>query len=91
MGNLPKVFVNHIDKELNNYQRESKVNDMPAVDLSKILNKDTYAFNHKYLITLKDNQVITSSIIRVDDSKLLTIDNKIIFINNIKSIQEIKK
>jgi hypothetical protein len=91
MGDLPKVFVNHIDKELNNYQRESKINDMPVVDLSKILNKNTYPFNHKYLITLNDNQEVTSSIIRVDDTKLLTIDNNIILIKNIKSVKEIKK
>ena len=89
MNELPKVFVNKIDKEIKNYQEESRISN--KIDFNEILSEDKYSFNHIYLITLSDNTQIKDSIIGKKDNKILTIDNNYIDINNIKNIIEIKK
>ena len=89
MNELPKVFVNKIDKEIKNYQEESRITN--KIDFDDILSDDKYSFNHIYLITLNDNTQIQDSIIGKKDNKILTIDNNYIDINNIKNIIEIKK
>ena len=89
MNELPKVFVNKIDKEIKNYQEESRISN--KIDFDEILSEDKYSFNHIYLITLSDNTQIKDSIIGKKDNKILTIDNNYIDINNIKNIIEIKK
>ena len=91
MKDLPKVFANRIDREISNYQERAIVSEKKDVNLNEILNNNKYSFNHKYNIELSNNSVIEDSIIQVLDSKILTIDNGWISINNIKSIVEIKK
>ena len=90
MEKLPKVFVNPINDNINNSQYKSIVDDN-KVNLDNILSKDKYSFNHVYLITLKNNKQIKSSIIKIMNNKILTIDNDLINIDNILSIIEIKK
>lgn len=91
MKELPKVFVNKIDKEFNNYQERASIDEPKKINLDNILTKDKYSFNHIYLITLKDNTTIKDSIIQILDTKILTIDHSWILINDILSIKEIKK
>ena len=89
MFDLPKVYVNKINKNINNNQLESKVEDR-HINIESILSNDKYVFNHKYIITLKDNEII-DSIISKRDNKILTLENKWIDINDIINISEIKK
>ena len=91
MNDIPKVFINPINEEINNYQERTIVNNDNQLDLNNILTSDKYSFNHKYLITLNNNKEITSSIIQITSNKLLTIDGDWIRISDIKSIIEIKK
>ena len=89
---LPKVFANKIDKELNINQESTISSSYNYVNLDEILDdKDKYLFNHRYLITLKNNTTLEDSIISKQNNKILTLDNHKIAINDIKSITEITK
>ena len=90
MKDLPRVFVNKIDKEINNSQIKTNADENREVNLDDILTKDKYSFNHVYLITTSTKE-IKDSIIQITSNKILTIDNGWIDINDIKSIIEIKK
>ena len=92
--NLPKVYANPDSFNLNRNMLESNINNnsFSKDNIDEILDSSNkYLFNHHYLITLKDNKVVESSIISKYNNKLLTIDNDILDIDNIKSIVEIKK
>ena len=90
MSDLPKVFVNKIDKTIRNNIEESTINkDMITID--DIFDNNKYQFNHKYLIILNNGKEYKTSLIANYGSKVLTIDNELININDIKSIIEIKK
>jgi hypothetical protein len=89
MFDLPKVYVNKINNIINNNQLESRVENT-HLDIDSILSNDKYTFNHKYIITLKDKEII-DSIISKSNNKILTLDNKWIDINDIINISEIKK
>ena len=91
MKDLPKVFANKIDKEINNSQDRAIVDENEEIDLNNILTKDKYSFNHKYSIVLSNNSIIEDSIIQITNDRILTIDNGWIGINSIKYIKEIKK
>lgn len=91
MKELPKVFANTIDKEINNSQERTIVNDDKKLSVDDILSNDKYSFNHKYKIELNNGDFLEDSIIQVLDNKILTISNGWIGINSIKSIIEIKK
>lgn len=89
---LPKVFVNKIDKELKINQESTLSSSYTSVNLDEILDdKDKYLFNHRYLITLKNNTTLEDSIISKQNNKILTLDNHKIAIDDIKSITEINK
>jgi len=90
MNKLPKIFINKIDKEINNSMRKTIVNKN-EISLDNILSKDKYPFNHVYSISLKDGNIIKDSIIQILDTKILTINNSWIDIKKINSIKEIKK
>ena len=62
-----------------------------SINLDDIFDSSKYLFKHRYLITLKSGEVITSSIISKRGNKLLTIDNDVLDEDSIKSIVEIKK
>ena len=91
MFDLPKVFVNKINNDINNNQQVSNVRDNTQINIDDILSNDKYVFNHKYIITLNNNKEITDSIISKENNKVLTLNNKWIDINDIKSVTEIKK
>ena len=89
---LPKVFVNKIDKELKINQESTLSSSYTSVNLDEILDdKDKYLFNHRYLITLKNNTTLEDSIISKQNNKILTLDNHKIAIDDIKSITELTK
>ena len=90
MKELPKVYVNKIDKEINNSLIETKANQEDQVRLDNILTKDKYSFNHKYLIKTK-TKIVEDSIIQITNNQVLTIENGWLNINDIISIIEIKK
>jgi hypothetical protein len=90
MDKLPKVFVNKIEKDFNNSQSSTIVDDR-SVSLDDIFDNNKYSFNHKYAIELKNGKIYRTSIITNYGTKILTIDNDLININDIKSINEIKK
>lgn len=92
--NLPKVYANPDSFNLNRNMLESNINNnsFSKDNIDEILDSSNkYLFNHRYLITLKDNKVVESSIISKYNNKLLTIDNDVLDIDDIKSIVEIKK
>ena len=89
MFDLPKVYVNKINHKINNNQVESKVENQ-HLDIDSIISNDKYTFNHKYIINLKDNEIIDSIILK-NNNRLLTLSNKWIDINDINNISEIKK
>lgn len=89
MFDLPKVYVNKINHKINNNQVESKVENQ-HLDIDSIISNDKYTFNHKYIITLKDKEIIDSIILK-NNNRLLTLSNKWIDINDIINISEIKK
>ena len=91
MKDLPKVFANKIDKEINNSQERAIVDENEEIDLDSILTKDKFSFNHKYSIALNNGNLVEDSIIQINNVKILTLNNGWIEINNIKSIREIKK
>lgn len=88
---LPKVFVNKIDKVLGvnqDYTRSSK--SIP--NLKTILDdKDKYLFMHKYLISLEEGKTIEDSILSKRGEALLTLNNGLIKLSDVKSIVELKK
>lgn len=88
---LPKVFVNPIKENINNNQDVTSINEESSINLDDIFDSSKYLFKHRYLITLKSGEVITSSIISRRGNKLLTIDNDVLDEDSIKSIVEIKK
>lgn len=91
MNDLPKVFANKIDKEINNSQDKAIIMEGNNVNFEDILSNERYSFNHRYKIVLTNNQEIEDSIIQITREKVLTIDNGWIGKNSIKSIIEIKK
>ena len=91
MDKLPKVYVNKCHKDFRNSQEQALVDEQRAININDVLSNNTYSFNHKYLITLNNGQEYRSSIISNNGTQILTIDNNLININEIKSIREIKK
>lgn len=90
---LPKVYVNKINKNLNINQESTISSSKPSnVDLDIILDDtNKYLFNHRYLITLKDNTTLEDSIISKKNDSVLTLEGRKIAINKIKNIIEISK
>ena len=90
---LPKVYVNKIDKNLNiNQESTISSSKLSNIDLDIILDDtNKYLFNHRYLITLKDNTTLEDSIISKKNDSVLTLEGRKIAINKIKNIIEISK
>ena len=88
MSELPKVYVNKIEKDINNCQNNTYADQNNRISYDNIISNDRYSFNHVFDIYLQDGTKITSSIIRVSEDKILTIDNIWIDKKDIKSINE---
>lgn len=96
MSELPKVFANPINKELNNNEEFARgLNSTSNVDLKQVNRKINEIFssnNHIYKstvkITLKDDEIVTD-IVGKTNINLLTMDNKLIKISDIIDIEKI--
>lgn len=91
---LPKIFVNKIDKKLNNNASYFVSNDKKIIvekeDINKKINdifksKD-YIYRAKVIITLESGDVI-KKIIGKNGNQLITIDNELIDIDKILDIK----
>ena len=90
MKDLPKIYVNKIDDTIRNSQEESILNNN-NVSLDEVFNSNKFSFNHKYIIALNNGKEYRTSLIANYGSKVLTIDNDLINVSDIKNIIEIKK
>lgn len=92
---LPKVYANKIDKVINNsreiYYTSSRGNES-FIDINKKINdlfkSKNFVYKKDVKITLK-GQVIKKTIVGLKNNYLLTMDNKMININDIVDINEI--
>lgn len=89
---LPKVYAGPISDKLNVNQEVATLDTDNNISLDTILNDtNKYLFNHKYKIILNNGKIYESSIISKKGLKIITIDNDLIDISDIKNIYEIKK
>lgn len=89
---LPKVFKNSINKPINNNKKVFYGNEDRSEDLSTNINtlfKQNQIYRTDIELTLTD-KTITKKIIGRTNKNLITIDNEIIPISEIKSVKIIK-
>lgn len=89
---LPKVFKNSINKPINNNKKVFYGNEDRSEDLSTDINtlfKQNQIYRTDVELTLTD-KTITKKIIGRTNKNLITIDNEIIPISEIKSVKIIK-
>lgn len=98
MKDLPKVFANPIDKDLNNNDSVSKSEDLEinnyVGDVNKQINNIFSSYNYVYkadviITTSKGN--LTKRIIGKKGNNLITFDNELIDISTIKNIRIVDK
>lgn len=93
---LPRVFANKIDKKINNNEsyyvakdekEKTKKKDNINVDvkINKIFNSTRYVYKANVVIELND-KTVTKKVIGKNDDSLITIDNELIPISDIKDI-----
>jgi hypothetical protein len=103
---LPNLYVNKIDKKINNNDIffysvlkekniKSKVIDPISVKnnvnindkISELFNSPNYVYKMAVVITLRDNTVISTDVIGQTDGKLMTMNDDLIDIKDIKEIK----
>lgn len=93
---LPRVFANKIDKKINNNKSyyvakdekekpKKKDNINVDVKINKIFNSTRYVYKANVVIEL-NNKTVTKKVIGKNDDSLITIDNELIPISDIKDI-----
>lgn len=93
---LPRVFANRIDKKINNNESyyvakdekekpKKKDNINVGVKINKIFNSTRYVYKANVVIELND-KTVTKKVIGKNDDSLITIDNELIPISDIKDI-----
>ena len=92
MGKLPKIYQNSINKKFNNnkivsYVKDEIINNNSSVSdiLDNIFNGIGHSYNIRVIINTRSKEYDTSIIYRTNDS-IVTIDNDVINISEIKSI-----
>ncbi len=99
MNKLPNLFTNTFDKKIDNSQEyttisteEKKIIKPSKYEINKkidyIFKSTDYIYKIKVNITLKDKD-ITCTLIGKTGNKLITIDNKLININDIIDIKKV--
>jgi hypothetical protein len=104
---LPNLYVNKIEKHINNnnamfYSAHKKEVDQESIntkkveiivksgdvkdEIKKMFDSPNYVYKMDATIVLKNNETIKKGIIGQTSSKLLTIDDDLIDINDIKEI-----
>lgn len=99
---LPKVFANKIDKELRNnekvYYEKNEVNIEPLKEektdeftlnqkINKIFSSSRYVYKASVVITLNNGSKVNKKIIGRNKYELITMDNELIKISDIKDIK----
>lgn len=100
MKELPKVFQNKIDKQINNnrsvfysnnnYTEEVKDNRTVLQKINDIFSSPNYVYKANVEITLKDKKV-TKRIIGRNKDYIITMDNDLIPVRDIIDIKSTKK
>ena len=87
--NLPKVFKNTIDKKINNNKTFAygDNNKKKEIDINNFFKQNTI-YRKEVKITL-ENEVVKKKIIGRSLDHLITIDNELIKIDDIKKIEEV--
>ena len=87
--NLPKVFKNTIDKKINNNKTFAygDNNKKKEIDINNFFKQNTI-YRKEVKITL-ENEVVKKKIIGRSLDRLITIDNELIKIDDIKKIEEV--
>ena len=96
MKKIPKVYVNPINKDIDNeqkYFRSGNTNcsyskGISLYDIDKVLNSNKHIYRSKVRLNINNNYV-EKIIVSRSNSYLITIDNEKIPISNIFSIEEI--
>ena len=92
MNELPKVYANPIDHDINNeqkyYRSDTVYNGISINDIDKALKNSDYIYRVRVKMLIGGEYVIKIIIKRVNDY-LLTIDNEKIPIKEIKSFEVI--
>ena len=90
---LPKVYANKIDKEINNdqevfYSRNSYTNDIRSINkkINDIFSSPNFVYKKNVKI-LTSNGTINKTIVGINNNNLLTMDNEVINISEIKDIE----
>lgn len=100
---LPKIYANKIEKEIKNNEKiynsnrdnsknnpEKKENNTPETinqKINRILNSKNYIYKVPVKVTTKDNEEIRIKMIGKNKKQIITIDNKLIDIDQIKNIE----
>lgn len=87
--NLPKVFKNSIDKKINNNKSffYGDTEKKKEIDINNFFKQNTI-YRKEVKITL-ENEVVTKKIIGRSLDHLITMDNELIKIKDIKKIEEV--
>lgn len=96
MKDLPRVYVNPIEKEFKNFQSISNSNEMRekkdyknlSMKLKDIFSSNNYVYKRNVRITTKD-KVVEKTIVGKVNGYILTIDNQKIKISDIYDIEPI--
>jgi len=100
----PKVFVNSINKIFKNnkdsYHFDGNVidNDIEIIDdsvninvrskLNDIFDSDSFVYKSRVEIIMNDNSKLVEDVIAIKDNKLITLNNTMINIDDIKDIKK---
>lgn len=96
MKKIPKVYVNPINKDIDNeqkYFRSGNINSnyskgISLCDIDRVLNSNKHVYRSKVRLNINNNYV-EKIIVSRSNNYLITIDNEKIPISNIFSIEEI--
>lgn len=94
---LPRVFVNPINKEINNnldiYYKDRSFKEIPkSIDITKKINQIFASASHVYKSKVKittENDTFETTIVGKSGSDLLSLNGERIHINNIQNIEKI--
>ncbi len=94
MNDLPRVFVNPINKEFDNFQKECNSNKMIkkidnrnlSMKIKDIFDSRSYIYRRKVLITTKDG-IVEKTIVGKTNNALLTFNGEKIKINDIYNVE----
>ena len=98
MTKLPDLYTNHFDKKIDNSLEFIKINNKEEIKtfskneinkkINDIFKSSSYIYKIKVRITL-ENKVLEEYLIGRNNIDLITINNELIHISDIKNIEEI--